>query len=148
MSDSEREFLSALARLEIERLTKLSGPIVRVCGPLTADGPEGYQRNANRLTGAESILEEKGFTVWRFADSEHYIQGKNLDHDDIITYFHKPLLESGLFEAAYFLPRWEESNGASREHELCQEHKITIKEFPEEWFVSNEQSKEFKPKIT
>ena len=48
MSESDKQKLKYLAQLEIERITNLLGPMVRVCGPLTADGPAGYERNAAR----------------------------------------------------------------------------------------------------
>ncbi len=136
MSDSEREFLCALAQREIDKIKQLPRPVVRVCGPLTCDGPEGYARNAERLTHAEEILVSRGATVWSFVDSEKEIVGKGFDHDNIVTYFHKPVLESGRIDAAYFLPRWELSSGARRERALCQEAGITILEFPEAWFSS------------
>lgn len=44
----------------------MSQPVVRVCGPLTCDGPEGYERNASRLAQAEKILQLRGMTVKKY----------------------------------------------------------------------------------
>ena len=134
MSESDKQKLKYLAQLEIDRITDLLGPVVRVCGPLTADGPAGYERNAARLLQAEEVLKQKGYTVWDFTPSELVIQKYDFKHDDIVECFHKPVLQSGLIKVAFFLPRWEQSSGARREHELCEELGVTIKDFPKCWF--------------
>ncbi len=130
----DQKFLLHLAQFEIERISTMQSPVVRVCGPLTCDGEAGYQRNADRLEAAEEILEQRGYTVWKFGDSEKYIQGRNFDHDDIINYFHQPIMESGKLAAAFFLPRWKESGGAVKERLLAEKIDVTIEEFPEDWF--------------
>jgi hypothetical protein len=126
--------LKALAERELKRIEQLPQPVVRVCGPLTCDGPEGYERNANRLAQAEQILQSRGMTVWTFGEAEEEIFGRDYDHGNIFNYFHKPILESGLIKEAYFLPRWDESNGATLERNIATEAQVAIKEFPEEWF--------------
>lgn len=135
MSDDHILFLTNLANREINRIAKLPPPVVRVCGPLTCDGLEGYARNANRLSAAEEILKQKGMSVWTFVESEKDIFGRGFDHNDIVTHFHTPVLKSGHIITAYFLPRWQESSGARRERELSTLHGINIEEFPEEWFT-------------
>ena len=139
-----QETLLALANKEIEKLRDLPQPIVRVCGPLTADGPEGYEENARRLQHAEAVLAEQGKTIWGFGEAEEEIFGKGYDHTDVMEYFHAVVFRSGLIKEAYFLPRWQESTGASREHELCLEYGVIVKDFPEEWLVPKEQDREFK----
>ncbi len=131
--EDEVSALKKLAQAEIQKIEKLPQPVVRVCGPLTCDGPEGYQRNADRLTQAEKFLQDKGMTVWTFGESEEEIFGKGYSNENIFTFFHKPILESGLIQEAYFLPRWDESNGATLERNTATEAKIDVKEFPEEW---------------
>jgi len=126
--------LKQLAEREIKKIEQLPQPVVRVCGPLTCDGPEGYERNADRLALAEKILQDKGMTVWTFGESEEEIYGKGYSNENVFEFFHKPVLESGLIKEAYFLPRWHESNGATLERNTATEAKVSIKEFPEEWF--------------
>lgn len=126
--------LEMLAEHELRRIEQMPQPVVRVCGPLTCDGAEGYERNAHRLAEAERILQSQGMTVWTFGEAEEEIFGKGYDHGNIFTYFHKPILESGLIKEAFFLPRWEKSNGATLERAIATEAQVTIKEFPEEWF--------------
>lgn len=113
----------------------MAQPVVRVCGPLTCDGPEGYQRNADRLTAAEEYLKKQGKSVWTFAESEEEIFGKGYTNEDIFTYFHGPILRSGLIAQTYFLPRWKESGGATLEREISVDARITITEVPEEWLI-------------
>ncbi len=129
----QQEILTALYEKTIGDLKLLPQPIARVCGPLTTGG-FGYEKNAERLTRAEAVLIEKGYTVFRFGDAEESIQGKGYDHAAIMDIFHTPILKSGLIKEAFFLPKWQESKGAMIERELCQENGIAIKEFPEEWF--------------
>ncbi len=126
--------LKRLAERELQKIEKLPQPVIRVCGPLTCDGLEGYERNAQRLAQAEKILQSKGMTVWTFGEAEEEIFGKGYDHGNIFTYFHKPILGSGLIQEAYFLPRWDKSNGATLERNISTKANVTIKEFPEEWF--------------
>lgn len=140
----EIQFLTALAKREIQRIEQLPQPVVRVCGPLTCDGQEGYERNARRLSEAEKILQSRGMNVWTFGGAEEEIFGKGYDHGNIFTYFHKPILESGLIKEAYFLPRWNESNGATLERNIVAESHVSIQEFLEEWF-EDVVSKRFKP---
>ncbi len=130
----EIESLKQIAERELQKIEKLPQPVVRVCGPLTCDGPDGYKRNAERLAHAEKVLQSKGMTVWTFGDAEEEIFGKGYDHGNIFNYFHKPVLESGLIKEAYFLPRSNESNGASLERAIAISANVKVKEFPEEWF--------------
>jgi hypothetical protein len=132
--DNEVSALKTLAEQEIQKIEQLVQPVVRVCGPLTCDGPEGYQRNAERLSLAEKILQDKGMTVWTFGESEEQIFGRGYSNENVFEFFHKPILESGLVKEAYFLPRWDESNGAALERKTATEAKVLIQEFPEEWF--------------
>ena len=125
--------LKRLAGREILKIEQLHQPVVRVCGPLTCDGPEGYQRNADRLSQAEKILQSKGMTVWTFGESEKEIFGRGYSNENVFEFFHKLVLESGLIHEAYFLPRWDESNGATLERNTATEAGVTIREFPEEW---------------
>ena len=136
LRSEEINALKSLAKRELERIEQMPKPVVRVCGPLTCDGPEGYERNAQRLADAEQILQSRGMTVWTFGESEDEIFGKGYTNENIFEYFHKPVLASGLIETAYFLPRWDESNGATLERNIATEAQVAIQEFPEEWFVS------------
>ena len=130
--------LTKLAESEISKIKKLKQPVVRVCGPLKCDGPEGYANNALRLERAEEFLKAQGMSVWTFGDSENEIFGKNYDHDNIFNYFHKPVLESGLIKSAYFIPRWDESNGATLERKTATAAGLDVKDIPEEWLVNND----------
>ena len=130
----EIQSLKRLAERELARIEKMLQPVVRVCGPLTCDGPEGYERNAFRLEQAEKILQARGMTVWTFGESEEEIFGKGYENENIFTYFHKPILKSGLIKEAYFLPRWNESHGATEERNIAEVAHVLIRKFPEEWF--------------
>ena len=130
----EQEILRALAEKTIQQLEDMSRPIVRVCGPLTTGGL-GYEANAERLTKAEEILENKGMSVFKFGETEAEIQGKGYSHAAIMEEFHRPILASGLIDDTYFLPDWSSSAGATIERDLARKYDIGIKEFPEVWFA-------------
>ncbi len=127
--------LKALAEKTLEELAAVPQPIVRICGPLTTGG-FGYAENALRLKKAEEILKSKGYTVFRFGDAEESIKDKHYPHGDVMEYFHKPILESGLIQEAFFLAGWEESKGATWERDFIEKTNIAIREFPEAWFMS------------
>lgn len=101
-------------------------------------GGLGYEKNAVRLKLAEGILENKGYTVFRFSDAEETIKDMNYSHEGIMNLFHKPILESGLISEAFFLKGWDESKGASIERSICKEiGNIAVTDFPEEWFSNH-----------
>ena len=133
----EITFLEELKREEIEKIKAMKQPVVRVCGPLTSDGPEGYAGNARRLEQAVEILKSKGMSVWSVNGGEQKIKERQCSHSSVCNYFHGPILESGLIQKAYFLPHWEESKGALFERETAEKVGIIIQEFPEEWFTHN-----------
>jgi hypothetical protein len=135
MDTNEKTTLRALAERTVEQLRGMAQPIVRVCGPLTTGG-KGYEENAARLVRAEEILEEKGYTVFRFGDAEESIKDKGFSHAAVMEEFHQPVLESNLISEAFFLPEWEKSKGATWERDFIRDHtSMKINEFPEEWFA-------------
>ncbi len=130
----EIKALRSLAEREIKKIEKMPQPVVRVCGPLSADSQEGYERNTARLVSAEKVLQSKGMNVWTFGEAEEEIFDKNYDHGNIFDYFHKPVFESGLIKEAYFLPDWKGSNGATLERNIADKVGVTVKEFTEDMF--------------
>lgn len=128
--------LSEIAEIAIERLKRLPAPVVRVCGPLTSGGL-GYDENLALFQKANEVLKEKGFTVFDYFEGHHderQIIDLDLPWEEVMEYYHKPILESNLIETAFFLPRWRESNGASWEHDFIKKHtKTKIRPLPESW---------------
>lgn len=133
MTPAQQE-LTRLAEKTMEKLRVLIPPIVRVDGPLTT-GPLSYEENVKRFHRAEEVLIERGFSVFKFDLGEVGIRDKGYSSDDIMEFFHKPILQSGLIKQAYFLSHWEKSQGAMWERNYIEQHTtIEIHEFPEEWF--------------
>jgi hypothetical protein len=131
-----QETLSALAEKAIERLRALPQPVIRLCGPLTTSA-YGYEDNLKRFLKGQEILREKGLTVFDYFeghDDEEVIQSLNLPWEEVMQYYHRPIMETGLIKEAYFLPRWEFSNGATLEHTYAKEFGLRIHDFPEDWF--------------
>lgn len=131
MTPAQQE-LSLLAEQTMEKLKTLTPPIVRVDGPLTT-GLLAYEENVRRFHRAEEVLIERGFSVFTFDLGEAGIKDRGYSSEDILEFFHKPILQSGLIKQAYFLPHWEESQGATWERNYMKEHTpIEIKEFSED----------------
>lgn len=128
--------LADIAEEAIERLRKLPTPVVRVCGPLTSGGL-GYDANLKLFQKANTVLGAKGYTVFDYFEGHHderKIIELNLPWEDVMEYYHKPILEANLIETAFFLPRWRESNGATWEHDFISKNtKTKIRSLPEEW---------------
>jgi len=126
--------LEHLVEETINELKVMPGPVVRVCEPLTTGG-FGYEENARRLTVATLELKRRGYFVFDWEPSEVHIKDMNLPHAVVMEKFHKPILASGYIKTAFFLPKWEESKGATWERNFVQESThMAIEEFPEEWF--------------
>lgn len=129
-----RTLFSKLAIEAIADLKKLPQPVVRLSGPLTTGG-FGYEENAKRFEQAEAVLKRRGLNVFSYEPYEDriYVAYDPSMHEDVMTLFHTPILETGLIKEVYFLPRWEESTGAAYEHELCTRLGITVTAFEESW---------------
>jgi hypothetical protein len=134
--NEKHETLKKLAGGAIERLKQLPQPVVRLSGPLTTSA-YGYEDNLRRFLKGQDILREKGYTVFDYFeghDDEDVIQSLKLPWAEVMEHYHRPIMATGLITAAFFLPRWEKSNGAKAEYAYAQEFGLEIKEFPEEWF--------------
>lgn len=129
-------FLTHLAHKAIERLRQLPQPAVRVCGPFTSGG-FGYDENLRRFKVAEKLLKEKGYTVFEYfgeKSDEVQIREAGIPWELVMEHYHAPILKADLLQKAFFMPRWQESNGAKWEHEFLNNHtSAKIEELPEEW---------------
>ena len=103
--------LNDLALGAIGRLKQLPQPVVRVSGPLTS-GPRDFDGN----------------------NDEAVIKSLDVPWDMVMEHYHRPILETGLIGACYFIPEWELSSGASWEHDFYTTHQLEIIYVPEEWF--------------
>lgn len=130
-----RAVFAELAKTAIEDLKKLPQPVVRLSGPLTTGG-FGYEENMKRFARAEIALRERGYTVFSYEPYEKTIYEiyEPSMHLDLMEYFHKPILESGLMTELFSLPGSEASKGATYERELAERVGIKVTAFPEAWF--------------
>jgi hypothetical protein len=127
--------LQTLTDGAVARLKSLPQPVVRVSGPITTGG-FGYEENLKRFVKAQRILHSKGFTVFDyFEDNDDEEVIKSLDlQAEVMEYYHKPILQTGLIKAVYMMPRWSESGGATAEREHFIKNQLEIVEIPEERF--------------
>lgn len=142
-TEEKYEVLKTLAGAAIERLKELPQPVVRVCGPLTSKTSPGfsYEQNLKRFLCAQAALQDKGLTIFDYFEGNHdesQIQPLGLPWEEVMLYYHRPIMESGWLKVAYFMPYWQESSGARFEREECSRLGITIEELPETWLAIKE----------
>ncbi|MBX9765144.1 hypothetical protein K2X83_00710 [Patescibacteria group bacterium] len=112
------EVFKGLVGEAIEEMKQLPPPLVRIAGPLRTGG-DGYEINLQRLKTGEALLQSRGLTV--FGYSGKYAEAIKAAYDLHFTHFHIPILKTGLISSIFFLPKWQESGGASYERKLCDE---------------------------
>lgn len=136
-TNEHARLLHSLANGAVARLKLLPAPVVRVCGPLTSGG-YGYDENLRRFRVAEERLKHEGKTVFDyFANNsdELHIKDAGIPWELVMEHYHKPILSSGLIAKAYFMPKWQTSNGASWERDYIENFTaMQIAELGEEWF--------------
>jgi hypothetical protein len=122
--------LFTIAERIIERMPK---PFVQVCGPITTGGLGSTEANLKVFNETVIKLQNKGLTVFDQMPYESTMQrlqdelvAKGDYLHNILTDFYYPLFNSGFISAFYFIPGWESSFGAKKEHEKAQELKIPI----------------------
>ncbi len=135
MTDKQK-ILYNLAQGAIERLKLLPQPVVRLSGPLTTSA-YGYDDNLRRFLKGQEILRERGYTVFDYFEGhndEDVIKSLELPWAEVMEYYHRPIMATGLISGAFFLPLWEKSNGAKSEYDYAKEYGLEIHDFLEEWF--------------
>jgi hypothetical protein len=134
--EQKHDILKSLAEGAIERLNMLPQPVVRVSGPLTSGG-YGYHENLRRFLIAQERLKGQGLAVFDYFegnDDEQQIAPLELPWLEVMEYYHRPIMATGLLKTCYMMPRWQESNGAKYEHQFALELGLEIRDIPEEWF--------------
>jgi hypothetical protein len=124
------EMFNGLVGDAIEDMRKLPPPLVRIAGPLRTGG-DGYEANLQRFQVGEALLQSRGLTVFKYEGK--YADAIKAAYDLHFKYFHIPILKTGLIQSIFFLPKWQESNGATYERQLCTELGVSIRDItPEE----------------
>ncbi|MBP9842900.1 MAG: DUF4406 domain-containing protein, partial [Candidatus Pacebacteria bacterium] len=127
--EEKHQKLTDLAQTAIERLRELPAPVVRVSGPLTSGG-YGYDENHRRFIVAQEKLREQGFTVFDYFEGNHderHIIELALPWEEVMEYYHKPIMATGLITTVFMMPKWRESNGATWEHLFAEELNLQIR---------------------
>ena len=136
-TEEKHQVLARLAECAIERLKELPQPVVRVSGPLTSGG-YGYDENLRRFLLAQEKLRFEGYTLFDYFEGNHdesQIVPLQLPWEEVMEYYHRPIMATKRISTVFMMPRWQESNGAKYEHAHAEELELTIKEIPEAWFV-------------
>ena len=116
----------------VTRMDPESTRIAQVCGPINNGGGGNIEANLAYLNDIIISLQKKGIAIFDqmpFESSMHRIVRELLSahaHTDILKYFYEPLFRSGKIKVLYFVPGWEQSKGALKEHEMGQELSMEI----------------------
>jgi hypothetical protein len=114
-----------------ERITeRMPKPFVQVCGPISTGGLGSIESNLKVFDEVILSLQNTGLNVFDQRPFEATMQRleeqKGAYLKDILTDFYFPLFNSGKISAFYFIPKWETSFGATKEHEKAKELGIPI----------------------
>ncbi len=119
-----------IAERIIDRMPK---PFVQVCGPITTGGLGSTEANLKVFNETVIKLQNQGLNVFDqmpYESTMQRLQDELVEKGDylhnILTDFYFPLFNSGLISAFYFIPGWESSFGAKKEHEKAKELNIPI----------------------
>ncbi len=142
-----KEDLALLARTETcadmftvakRVLNRLPKPVVQVCGPISTGGAGSLKKNLALMDRAVELLHTHGRHVFSQLPFEEPMQRIKYAHQGsyamtLLDDFYKPLFESGLVDALYFLPAWQSSFGARWEYEQAKRLGIKTLFFPKGW---------------
>lgn len=102
----------------------------QVCGPITTGGMGNIKDNLNLFNETIKKLQREGvnlFDQMPFEDPMQSLKDKpNGNYQNILIDFYQPIFKSGYIKKLYFMPGWENSNGARWEHDLAKELDIEI----------------------
>jgi hypothetical protein len=121
--------LCVMAKRVIGRMPK---PIIQVCGPISTGGLGSLEANLNVFNETIKKLQAEGFSIFDQLPFEKPMQRlKNIVEEknyleDMFNDFYYPIFSTGLISAMYFLPNWETSGGATKEHAKAIELGIKI----------------------
>lgn len=113
-------------------LSRMSGKMGQVCGPVTNGGFGSVEENLNHLSKQIEELQEKGLTVFDqipFEETFHRVvrdETLNQKYQNILTDFYEPLFTLGRIDTLYFVKGWESSRGANWEHDKAKELGLSI----------------------
>lgn len=113
-------------------------PLVMVCGPMTSGGLPTYEANAERFRNVHVQLHCENVTFYNQLPLQAVTKRVTTHHSggeyctDILERIFRPLLESDYIYKVIFLPEWERSRGAAREHEIAQAKGLIIEYYPAE----------------
>jgi hypothetical protein len=135
--DLKHQKLAELADKAIKVLKKLPQPVVRVSGPLTSGGL-GYEKNLHRFILAQQLLQSEGYTVFDYYGDgydERQILALELPWEEVMEYYHKPIMATKLIGKVFMMPLWETSHGASWEHAYAVSLGLVIEYLSENWLL-------------
>ena len=111
-----------LSKIALEIIKRMPQPVVQVCGPMTTGGKGTLEENLAVFGETIKTLTERGEYVFNQMPFESPMQRMKTEDwykggSQILDGFYLPIFESGFIKTLYFIEGWEESVGASWEHE-------------------------------
>lgn len=135
-----------LANVAIRELCK-SGASQIVCGPITSGGFGSKDKNLqafiqtiDALTGMDfpifnQVLYEPA--LWQLTDTAQKAGADFSEMHPILEDFYRPLFMTRRFKAAWFIPGWESSKGATWERNLLGSLGAQFYDLRREWWERN-----------
>jgi hypothetical protein len=135
--EKTQNFAELLA-VALRELKKFTGGSEIVCGPISTGGRGSIEENLKVFTCMIAALRFKERDVFDQMPYEGQIfnfrqrwikedsRREGTYYTEILSEFYLPLFTSGLIRAAWFLPGWQSSDGASWEHDRLTEFGVEI----------------------
>lgn len=134
-----------LGDLVCEVAGKMPKPLFMISGPMTTGGMGSYSKNILLFQHAIDEALKEGVHVFNQTMLEEHLQRLvrnwltcNPDAEycnHVLTDVYEALLASGHVEGLYFMPDWHTSRGAKWEREAGERLKLTLHEYPNEWYA-------------
>jgi hypothetical protein len=111
---------------------RMPRPIIQVCGPIATGGLGSIEANLNAFNETIMKLQAEGFTIFDQMPYEEPMQKLKTSYPEaehlkyILDDFYWPIFNLGLISAFYFMPNWQTSKGATKEHEKAKQLGVKI----------------------
>jgi len=120
-------------------LNRMEQPIIELCGPVSNGGRGSRNANIEYFEESTVRLIQSGKIIFNIVPFENKIEEIWLAEEaagktpTLFEDFYFPIFESGFIAEGYFLPDWETSAGAKKEHDKLAELNIPLTHLSPDW---------------
>ncbi|OHA17459.1 MAG: hypothetical protein A3G52_02440 [Candidatus Taylorbacteria bacterium RIFCSPLOWO2_12_FULL_43_20] len=124
----------------LERMRKIGGNIVMICGPMTTGGRGSLTANMEYFKKTQAFASFRGLFIFDQTPFEGTMQRLSEGHRhrkqycvEILHIFYRQIFSRRLIDELMFLPDWASSTGASWERQEGTDLGLKISDYPREW---------------